>query len=277
MKREDLGANLKEKLLFEGLSGDGKTYTSLLIASIYAMADKKVLIVDPQSGTDRDEERIFGLLTDKELENITIVDAVDIKDYLKYMYGFREEKKVGDHTYYDNHYLDYDLKICDGISDEITLFKTKLMQKFKEKGYYEIGGKQFNIRDEDTFVLPYQFYSKLYDQVVEALVVMLQHDYDIICTMHPLRETDAQQYLKQNIYQKFDSVIKFNKSVVGGIPKWSGTVVKNRGRDSPDKSNILESIELLLIYFIKKFDLDVDKTMEKLPYLRNGDMESFGG
>ena len=32
MKREDLGANLKEKLLFEGLSGDGKTYTSLLLS-----------------------------------------------------------------------------------------------------------------------------------------------------------------------------------------------------------------------------------------------------
>lgn len=276
MKREDLGSNTKEKILFEGISGVGKTYASLLIASIYAMAGKKVLIIDPQSGTDRDEERIFGLLTDEELDKITIVDAVDIKDYLKYMYGFKEEKKVGGKMYYDVHYLDYDLKICDGLTDEITLFKTKLMQKFKEKGYYEIGGKQFNIRDEDTFVLPYQFYSKLYDQIIEALVVMLQHDYDIISTMHPLRDTDAQQSLKQNIYQKFDSVIKFNKLVIGGMPKWDGEIVKNRGRDSPNKSNKLESIEVLLIYFIKKFNMDVEETMKKLPFLRSVDIESFG-
>ncbi len=265
MRREDFNKNIKEKMLFEGPSGTGKTKLSMIITSIYAMNNKKVLYIDPEKGTDKDSEKTFGCLTDKELENIEMVYATNIDIYLKYMFGWTEDKSIGSQINIIQHGLNYDLKVCDGLGTEIELYKTKLSRKFQEQEYYEIGGKRFEINNKDTWVLPYQFYGKLYDQIKEAIVVMLDHKYDIIATMHPLKQTEGQQDLQQHIYGKFDSVIRLNKQVLPtGFPRWNGTIVKNRGRESPDKSNILESFDPMIVYFIKKFGMDVDETLERL-------------
>jgi hypothetical protein len=83
--------------------------------------------------------------------------------------------------------------------------------------------------------------------------------------MHPLKETESQQNLQQAVYMKFDSVVRLQKILLPtGFPKWSAMVVKNRGRESPENSNVLDNIEPLLAYFIHKFGMSVEDTLEIL-------------
>lgn len=266
MKREDLNKNVKEKLLLEGNTGVGKTYDALRIVKIYLIAGKKVVYIDPEAGTDRDIIKLFDDLTDEELSRFELINATNIEAYLMGMYGLREEIQIGtNQTVIKTKYIDCDLKVCDGLITEIELYKTKLSRNFIEQGYYEIGGKQFTIKNPDTFVLPYNFFGKLYTQIKEALVVMLDHKYDILCTTHMFKNTDAQKDLAQSIYQKFDSVIRLNKTIdPSGFPDWSGNIIKNRGRESPDKSSILTSIDPLIIYYIKKFDMNIEEVIKRV-------------
>ena len=265
MIRSDLNKNIKEKFLFDGLSGTGKTNISLKIAKIYVLNHKKVLYIDPEHGSDRELEKMFSDLTDEELGRIELVHATNIETYLKYMLGWVEEKHAGTQTVSIFHGVDYNLKVCDGLTTEIELYKTRLTQKFVKQGYYMLGERQFSIPNPDVFVLPFQFYAKLYDQIKEALVIMLDHKYDVVATMHPLKNTDSQKDLEQSIYQKFDSVIKLNKlTLPSGMPQWGANIIKNRGRESPDKSNVLDGVEPLLRYFINKFGMDIEETMKKM-------------
>ncbi len=270
MKREDLKKNIKEKMLFEGPTATGKTHTLLIISAIYAIAGKKVLYIDPEGGTDKEKWKVFNKLTDRQLENIELIQATNIEIYLKYMIGWTEEKTIGTQKTIIQHGLDdCDVKICDGLGNEIEQYKTQLSRKFQDQGYYEIGGKQFNIMNKETFVLPYQFYGKLYDQIKESLVVMLNHKYDIFASIHPLKQTDSQMELQQQIYQKFDSVTSLHKQLnpINGCPRWTGKIIKNRGRESPDRPNTLDSIEPIILYFISKFNLNKDETLEKFDML----------
>lgn len=265
MNPEDLKKNIKEKFLFDAPSGCGKTNLSLKIAKIYAMNDKKIIYIDSEKGTDRDLEKIFGDLTKEQLNNIQLINATNINTYIKYMYGWEEDKSIGTQVNIIQHGLDCDLKVLDGIGTEMELFKTKLSQRFQDQGFYTIGDKRFEISNKETFVLPFNFYAKVYDQIKEALVVMLDHKYDIIATLHPLKDTKAQMQLKECIYQKFDSIIRLNKEISSeGFPKWNGTILKNRGKESPDKSNTLESIDPILKYFINKFNMPMEETIERL-------------
>ncbi len=267
MKRSELDEDISEKLLFEGSSGHGKTWLSMNIAKIYAIANKKVLYIDPEKGIGKSKKKIFNNLTDDELDLITIINATNIDVYLKYMLGWIEIKQAGTQTVEFKYGLDYDLKVCDGLTTEIELYKTSLTQKFLKQGYYTIGERQFNITNKDVFTLPYNFYGKLYDNIKDALNVMLDHKYDIVATMHHLKDTDSQKELQESIYQKFDSIIKLNKlTSSNGSPKWTATIVKNRGRESPNTSNSIDDTNAILMYFIKKFGMDSDVVMERMKY-----------
>lgn len=265
MKRSDLDTDIKEKLLLEGLSSTGKTLLAMNIAKLYAINNKKTLYIDVEHGTDREKKKVFGDLTDAELGRIEIVHATDIDTLLKAMLGYTEEKQVGSQVIQTEYYRNYDLKIVDDLVSEIDLYKAKLTQRFIKQGHYEIGGTTFKIPSPDTFMLPFSFYARIYDQIKEALVIMLNHSYDLIVTMHPLKETESQQNLQQNIYGKFDSVVRLQKILLPtGFPKWSAMVVKNRGRESPENSNVLDNIEPLLAYFATKFNMPVEETLERL-------------
>ncbi|MDD3474398.1 MAG: ATP-binding protein [Candidatus Dojkabacteria bacterium] len=267
MKREELDEDVSEKFLFEGPSGYGKSWLSANIAKIYLIAGKKVLYIDPEKGMDKQKKKIFSNLTDEELDKITLIKATNIDTYLKYMLGWTETKQAGTQTVEFTHGNDYDLKVCDGITTEIEQYKTRLTQKFIKQGYYTIGEKNFSITNKDTFVLPYNFYGKLYDQIKEALVTMLDHNYDIIASMHLLKDTEGQRDLKESIYQKFDTIIKLNKiTLSSGNPKWDATILKNRGRESPNSSNYVDDTNKFLKYFIKKFALDYDEVIKRFEY-----------
>ena len=266
MKREELHRNVREKFLFEGLTSTGKSWLSLNIAKIYLMNDKKVLFIDPEDGVQRELDRgIFDDLTDKELENIEMIHANNIETYLKWVNGWTEDKSIGPQINKVQHGLNCDLKVCDGIMTEIEQYKFRLTQKFIRQGYYVIGEKQFPISNPDLFNLPYQTYNKLYDQLRDAITIMMEHSYDIICTTHPFKSTDAHKALEQSIHGKFDSVIRLNKLLLpSGNPKWNAIIVKNRGKESPDKSNAIDSVNPIILYFIKKFNMDTDETLERL-------------
>lgn len=266
MRREELHKNVREKFLFEGLTSVGKTWLSLNIVKIYLMNNKKVLYIDPEDGVQRELDRgIFDDLTDEQLANIEMIHANNIETYLKWVNGWIEDKSIGPQINKVQHGLNYDLKICDGIMTEIEQYKFRLTQKFIRQGYYVIGEKQFPISNPDLFTLPYQTYNKLYDQLRDAITTMMEHQYDIICTTHPFKNTDSQKALEQSIFGKFDSVIHLNKLLLpSGNPKWNATIVKNRGKESPDKSNTIDNVNPILIYFIKKFSMPIDETLKKL-------------
>lgn len=267
MKRTDLDEGVSEKFLFEAPSGYGKTWMSMNIAKIYAMAGKKVLYIDPEKGTDKTKKKIFGNLTSEELDKITLIKATNIEIYLKYMNGWTEVRQAGTQEVEFHHGNDYDLKVCDGLTTEIEQYKAKLTQKFIKQGYYSISGVNFPITNPDIFILPFQFYAKLYDQVKEALVTMLDYNYDIICSMHMLKETEGHKYLKESIFQKFDTIIHLNKvTMSNGNPKWDGTIIKNRGRESTNTSNKIDDMNNIFKYFIGKFALDMDEVMKKMTY-----------
>jgi hypothetical protein len=266
MKREELHGNVREKFLFDGLSSTGKTWMALNITKLYAMNGKKCVFIDPEDGVQRElDSGIFDDLTDEQLGRIEIVHANDIETYLKYMFGWVVEKHAGTQTVPFQHGVDYDLKVCDGLMTELEQFKYRLTQKFVKQGYYVQGERQFQISNPDTFTLPYAFYSKVYDQLREGVNMMMTHSYDLVATTHPFKTTDAHKALEQSIYARFDSVIKLNKMIMPqGTPVWNATIIKNRGREAVDKSNILEDTSSLLMYFIKKFGMDVEETMKRL-------------
>lgn len=267
MKREELDEDVGEKWLLEGPSGYGKTWLSGNFAKIYAMAGKRVLFIDPEKGSDKQKKKIFSSLTDEELDKITLIKATNIDTYLKYMLGWTETKTAGTQVIEYEVGNDYDLKICDGITTEIEQYKTRLTKKFIKQGYYTIGDKQFPITNKDTFILPFNFYAKLYDQIKEALVMMLDYNYDIIASMHVLKDTEGQRDLKESIYQKFDTIVKLNKiTLPTGNPKWDATMIKNRGKESPNSSNYVDNTDKFYKYFIKKFALDYDEVIKKFEY-----------
>ena len=267
MKRDELDTDINEKFLFEGSSGTGKTWISMNISKLYAIAGKKVLYIDPEKGVSKAKKKVFGNLTDEELDNITIISATNIETYSKYMLGWTETKQAGSQTVEFSHGNDYDVKILDGLTTNIELFKTRLTNKFIKQGFYTVSEKNFPINNPDLFILPFQFYAKMYDSLKNSLNIMLDHSYDIIATLHPLKETEGQKELKESVFQKFDTIIKLNKTVLSsGNPKWTGTILKNRGRESENSSNQLDSISPLYMYFIKKFNLDSEDVMKRMTY-----------
>ena len=268
MKRSDLKTNIKEKMLLEGLGGAGKTLLCMKITKLYALNGKKCLYIDVEHGTDREKEKIFNDLTDSQLENIDIVHATDINSLVRAMLGWEEEEQIGSQLIKREYYRDYDLKVVDDLTTEIDLYKARLTQKFIKQGKYEIQGTPFRIEDPDTFQLPFNFYAKIYDQLKESLVTMLNHRYDLIVCMHPIRSQksgDAKEHLRNSIYMKFDSVVSMQKTLSPlGTPEWTATIIKNRGRESPDISNALDSHDPILIYFINKFGMPVEETLDRL-------------
>lgn len=269
MKREDLKGNVREKFLYVGRFATGKTYLALIVAKLYAMNGKKVLYIDPEDGTQREiEAGIFNDLTDEELSRIEIVHTNTIEECLKHVNGWEEDLSIGSQINIVKHGNDCDLKIFDGLSAEMEMYKYDMVQDFIKQGFYTIGDTVFKIKNPDLFTLPYQHYNKLYDQLRDVILTLMKHKFDIICTTNPFKESSAQQMLEQFIYGKFDTVVELNKSLQSkGIPKWDGVVEKNRGRERPDKENTIISARPLIVYFIKKFGMPIEETIKKLNFI----------
>jgi len=210
VKREELQKLIKEKILLVGEAGSGKTYTSVKLAEFIASHGYTVIYIDPEYGAERE----LLNLSDDALDHIELIVA---KTWPELKNAIEQNNKCF-------------IKIVDSFSDALEHYKRYLESKFIAQGYYLIGEKEISIKDPDTFKLPWQSYSKLYDAFRDCVFTMLEHDYHILTTMHPLKGTDTKESLQQDIFRKYDTVIETRRAE-GDTVKWYGVVKKNRGRE----------------------------------------------
>jgi len=132
------------------------------------------------------------------------------------------------------------IKIVDGIKEAMELFKDYLEQKFIAQGYYIVEKNPIEIKDPDTFSLPYVMYPKLYDEVKNLIYELLrmEHNYHILVTSHWFGESDAKERLQEDIFRKFDTVIEL-KASKEETPTWWAIIHKNRGREKAGVSNVI--------------------------------------
>lgn len=209
--KKELRGLIKEKVLLVGNAGTGKTYAAVKVASALSESELKVVFIDPEWGSNKELER----LTDSQLENI------DLKITPRWEL-YKDAVLSNDSCY---------LKVVDGISEGVNLYRKFLEERFVTQGFYNIGEKTFEIKDPSTFVLPWNFYARIYDSVRDMIYEMLEHDYHILVTMHYIGDSDAKKSLEQDIYRKVDSVLQMERTSSEGKPAWFSMVRKNRGRD----------------------------------------------
>jgi len=232
VRKEEIEKLVKEKILLIGEAGTGKTYNAVRVAGYLSERGQKVTYIDPEFGAERELLR----LTDAQLENI---DLRVCPEWGQFKEAIRER-------------TDCYIKIVDGLSEAIELFRRYLEAKFTAQGFYVVSDKEFEIKDPDTFLLPWASFPKVYDEMKYILYEMLQHDYQVLATMHPLRASDAKQELEQSIKRKFDTVIEMRRSE-GDSVNWYAVVRKNRGREDA-QMNINIKPESILSLFKRKFE-----------------------
>jgi len=212
VKKEELMKKIKEKILLRGQTGVGKTYTAVRLAEFVASRGYKVVYIDPEWGAERELE----LLDDEVLENIELRIVPEWK-------SFKYECLKNDTCF---------LKVVDGLSEGFELALRFLEERYERLGYYVVQDKEIQIRDRDSFVLPYMAYPKVYSGVKEIVHNLVKHSYHIICTAHPFKETATQQALEQAIFRKFDTIIDLEKreSMTPPSIEYVAFLKKHRGK-----------------------------------------------
>ena len=196
VKRSELENKIKEKILLIGDSATGKTYTVAKVAGYVAGNGKKVVLIDPEYGAERELE----LLPDDILENIELRVT---PDWLK----TKEALEKPD--------ADCFLKMLDGLGDVFEQSMTYLNERFLGQGYYSAGDAEKEIKHKETFVFPWSAYPKVYDDVRKTVrMLCLKQAPHIICTMHSFGEAETRQRLTEDIYRKFDTTITLRREIV---------------------------------------------------------------
>ena len=230
MDPESLKKMVKNKVLLRGDSGTGKTHCALKVSFLFSEHGKKVCYVDPEWGCQKEVMELLnsGAITSKHLENIEL--------YITPKWRTGSVKEVSKGVYVGGFVdiferLDGDLVVIDSMSELMQIHKNYLEQKFIAQGYYIPKEKEVEIKDPDTFTLPFQHYTKIYDELVSMVYRLLMKDGHLLCTMHPIGDTESKKRVEQNIDRKFDTIIETYVTVEDNAKKWFGIVRKNRGRD----------------------------------------------
>jgi len=125
----------------------------------------------------------------------------------------------------------YDLVVIDSMNEIMAIHKKYLEDKFIAQGFYIPKENVVEIKDPDTFSLPFQFYNKIYDEMLSVIYDMLQTNSHMLCTMHPIGDTDTKKRVQSEIDRKFDTIIELSVTIEENKKVWYGVVVKNRGKD----------------------------------------------
>jgi len=232
VRKEEIEKLIKEKILLIGEAGSGKTFNAVQIAGYLSEKGQKVMYVDPEYGAERELLK----LTDAQLENIELRVC---PEWMQFKEVIQED-------------ADCYIKIIDGLSEALELFRRYLESKFVAQGFYVAGDTEFTIKDPDTFMLPWNSYPKVYDEARGVVYKLLRHDYQILATMHPLKASDTKRELEQSIKRKFDTVIEMRRSE-GDTIKWYAVVKKNRGREDTQMNANIKP-ESILSMFKRKFE-----------------------
>ena len=221
---------VKNKVLLRGDSGSGKTHCALQVSFLFSGHGKRVCYVDPEWGCQKEivELLVAGVIGEVHVENIEIYvtpkwrsDDVKELDEGVYLGGFVNVFDM----------LDGDLIVIDSMSELMAIHKRYLEQKFISQGYYIPKEKEVEIKDPDTFTLPFQHYTKIYDELVGMVYKLLMRRGHMLCTMHPIGDSDSRRRVEQNIDRKFDTIVELYTSVEDNKKTWFGVVRKNRGKD----------------------------------------------
>lgn len=240
VKRSELEAKIKEKILLVADSGYGKTYTAVRVAKLVAENGKKVVYIDPEYGAERELE----LLDDEVLENIE----------LKITPRWEMLKTAIEHN------DDCFLKIVDGLAEAFESVKHFLEQRYVARGAYVVGDKPISINDPQVFVLPYVAYPKVYSEVTASCRKLVEQKPHIVCTMHSFGETASQRKLTENVYRKFDTVLELKKqSATLPIPAvaYMAQCRKHRGTSLAGLALVKNHIGQLENLFKKRMGIEV--------------------
>ena len=232
MKAEVISKIVRNKLLLYGATGTGKTHCALKVAFYFSEKGKSVHYLDPEFGSQKEIYRLLesGKIKEEHIENITMFitpswktkDVIDDKENGVVIGGFANVFDM----------LGADLVIIDSMNELMRMHKIYLEQKFIGQGYYIVKENEYKIKDKETFTLPWNFYVKIYDELVEMVYKLILKKFHFICTMHPIGDTDTRKKVEQDIFKKFDTVIETHYAVSGSEKEWYGIVMKNRGADS---------------------------------------------
>lgn len=238
VKRSELEAMIKEKILLVADSGAGKTYTATKIAELVAETGRKVTFIDPEYGAERELE----LLSDEVLENIT----------LKITPNWERMKiaiEANDSCF---------LKIVDGLTEVFEGVKRFLEAKYMARGKYILGDKEMTILDPSVFILPWAAYPKVYTEVLTSCRKLVEQKPHIIVTMHQLGDSNAQRRLTERVYRRFDTVLILKKqSAVLPIPSvaYMAQCRKHRGASLTGLALVKDHIGQLKGLFDKRMGI----------------------
>lgn len=237
VKRSELEAKIKEKILLTGGTGVGKTFTSVRIAEHVVKAGKSVVYVDPEFGCERELE----LLSDE------VLDKIDLKITPEWK-GFKYEVLKDQRCF---------LKIVDGLSEAYSLAKFFLIDRFVRTGKYMIGESEKEIKDKDTFTLPWESYPKVYDGLREICQALMKQRSHMICTMHLFEETKTKKKLEEDIFRKFDTVIDLSKTLdmTSGDLTYGAHLIKHRGKGIAGRAILRDHVGQLRTLFNKRLGI----------------------
>ena len=225
---------VKHKVLLKGETGTGKTHIALATSFLFSERGKSVIYVDPEWGCQKEILELVesGVIGQEHIENIELyvtpkwkTGQLMEKDGV-YFGGFVdvfEKIRVGE--------VSADLIVIDSMNELMGVHKNYIEQKFIAQGYYTIGERKFEIKDPDTFTLPWNYYVKLYDELLKIVYVLLMRPGHILCTMHPIGNSEAKKKVEEDIHKKFDTIIETHVTTVENKKTWYGIVKKNRGKD----------------------------------------------
>jgi len=228
MKADVVKKMVKNKVLLRGASGTGKTHNALQVSFLFSRSGKKVAYVDPEWGCQKEIASID--VRDEDIANIDLYITTEWKKTLQqvgdgvYIGGFVNAMgKIAENS--------YDLVVIDSMNEIMAIHKKYLEDKFIAQGFYIPKENVVEIKDPDTFSLPFQFYNKIYDEMLSVIYDMLQTNSHMLCTMHPIGDTDTKKRVQSEIDRKFDTIIELSVTIEENRKVWYGVVVKNRGKD----------------------------------------------
>jgi len=239
VRRDELESKIKEKVLLVGDAGSGKTYTAVQVAKLVAENGKKVVLIDPEYGAERELE----LLPDAVLENINL-KITPRWEMLKTAIESND---------------DCFLKILDGVTEVFESVKHYVEQRILAQGKYVVGNASIEITDRETFVLPYVMYPKVYSEVQATCRKLVEQKPHMICTAHPFGDSETRKRLEESVYRSFDTILSLKvQSAALPVPSVSYMALcrKHRGKSLTGLSMVKDHVGQLESLFKKRMGIE---------------------
>ena len=214
MNIEELKKQRKFKILLVGDTGSGKTYTAVKLAVALAKVGKKVKYIDTEFGATE--------------EFILEMDGVDgkVAEMIEYKVSGGYKEIVMEF----NDFEGFDFVVLDGLDDLYYSNVSYIENKIVEAGSYVSGDKVVVVKDVDTFSLPWNMYSAVYNTLSNSLYKLLNSNCNFIVCFKSMGTSDSKVRVEERIKAKFDTVIMLEKVVESNKIGWRGKILKNRGK-----------------------------------------------